>query len=235
MIPSIPEKMPELFAALATAQGAFPEIPKNRHVVIKPREGAAYTFDYADLQQILAAVRPALSANGLSIVQPVIPDEAGESWLVTALLHTSGAALVSRVPAPQPTADPKQYGGLLTFMRRYLLCSLLCIAADADLDDDGQERRDDETSGGYSPQASQRRVVQETDSAPARAQPQRLDDTTVISPGQLKNLKAKIDAAGLTPDVVMTMCIRLGVKNGVSDKMTIGEWKLVRADIDKVA
>lgn len=132
---------PALMAALAKAQGEFLPIAKNREVVIKPRESAAYKFRYADLQAVLDATRPALSKNGLSLVQPIVPAEGkGGSVLVTALMHGEGCVLQSEMTLPSSDArDPKQYGALITYLRRYAVTSLLGVAADDDLDESGDD------------------------------------------------------------------------------------------------
>lgn len=141
------EKLPALYEALAIAQGQFLPIAKNRTVVIKPRDSAAYTFRFADLEAIITATRQALSSNGLAIVQLVEPNtgteyEPGKRYdqLVTKLLHKDGAHIEDRVDLPSPAAyaDPKQYAGDRTYLRRYARSSLLDVAADDDLDVDGK-------------------------------------------------------------------------------------------------
>jgi hypothetical protein len=129
-----------LAAALAKAQGAFAPIGKNRTVVIRSEKGN-YNFEYADLEVIIAATRPALSANGLCVVQSVGSSTDGRSHLDTCVLHSEGGELVSRIPLPSLSdyRDPKQFGAALSYLRRYAYTSMLCVAADDDLDSDGQE------------------------------------------------------------------------------------------------
>jgi len=128
-----------LYAALATAQGQFPPIPKNRSVTIQPKEGRAYHFRYADLEAIFAAVRPALAANGLALVQPIDTRSDGGGVMITMLTHSSGQSLVAETVLPKMgDRDPKQYGALITYMRRYMVSSMLGVAADDDLDENGQ-------------------------------------------------------------------------------------------------
>lgn len=125
----------KLFAALAKAQGAFQAIAKNRTVKIPTKNGGNYTFRFADLEAIIAATRPALTDNGLSVVQVV-----RTGALVTILGHESGAALESSVTLPDmhPAADPKEYGAKITYLRRYAYQSMVCVIADDDLDEDGE-------------------------------------------------------------------------------------------------
>lgn len=141
-----PKAMPaKLLAALAKAQANFAEIAKNRTVQIRMKEGGSYTFRYADLEAIIAATRPAMTAQGLSVVQPIVGNR-----LHTIIGHESGEQIESYMdlPAMHPM-DPKSYGAAISYLRRYAYQSALCIAADDDLDEDGQE-------AGHRPQATQR-------------------------------------------------------------------------------
>lgn len=140
------DAMPELYAALAAAQGQFKPIAKNRTVTIKPREGPAYQFKYADLETILAAVRPGLAANGLAFVQVIHSDQGG-AVMQSAILHSAGGALVSEFGLPSAgERDPKQYGALLTYIRRYMATAMLGVAADDDLEEDGKDAGEDKRS-----------------------------------------------------------------------------------------
>lgn len=128
------EKIAALYAALAAAQAEFLPIAKNRKVVIKG-DRSSYEFRYADLEAINAATRPALSKHGIAVYQSIEGD-----YLVCVLAHSSGARVSSAVSIPDASAqrDPKQFGGLLTYLRRYLVTGILGVAADDDLDVDGQ-------------------------------------------------------------------------------------------------
>lgn len=130
-----------LYAALAKAQGEFAALAKNREVEITMRTGGRYKFRYADLEAVLSATRPALAANGLAVVQRVVPvTGANFSELVTALLHQDGGSIESAIQLPSNGGgDIKNYGATISYLRRYALTSLLCVAADDDLDEDGQE------------------------------------------------------------------------------------------------
>ena len=118
-----------LAAALAKAQAAFPAISRDREVTVQMKSGGSYTFKYAPLDTILAAVRAPLADNGLAIVQLL-----DEDVLVTSLLHESGAILSGRTPIPQ-TEGIQAYGSAITYLRRYAIQALLGIAAEED--DDG--------------------------------------------------------------------------------------------------
>lgn len=134
-----------LFEALSMAQGAFDPIHKNRKATIRPRDSTkqAYTFEYADMDAIRAATQPSLSANGLSTFAfPVMLAEGRH--LRSVLAHKSGASMYAELPIPaagdgQITEVIKAYGGLMTYLRRYLKIALLDLSADNDADDDGTE------------------------------------------------------------------------------------------------
>lgn len=127
--------MKALHGALAKAAAEFQPIAKNRSVRISTKAGGAYQFRYADLEAVIAATRPALSKYGLAVVQPLM--QSGERMmLTTTLVHEEGGIITSSLPVPGIDGkDPKEYGALITYLRRYMLTALLNVAADDDLDD----------------------------------------------------------------------------------------------------
>jgi hypothetical protein len=131
-----------LYAALAKAQGEFLPIAKNRNVKIAMKSGGSYQFRYADLEAILAATRPALSKNGLAVVQMLESTGAG-TLLVTKLVHAEGGVVYSDVKLPSPSdADPKAFGAVVTYFRRYTYSAAIGVAADDDLDENEQPAQD---------------------------------------------------------------------------------------------
>lgn len=142
--------MGNLYAALAKAQGAFLPIAKNRSVLIRTKVGGEYKFDYADLEASIKASRPALSANGLAVLQVV-----NQGWLYTTLGHSSGESVGCTRQLPGGGDDPKLQGASLTYFRRYDYNALLCLAADDDLDQDGIEI-DDKGGNGKPPRPERR-------------------------------------------------------------------------------
>src|SRR5215475_2439529 len=131
----MPPDLPTLNAALAKAQGAFPTIERSRTVTVQTKSGGSFTYSYAPLDAILAAVRPVLAENDLAIAQLLAGAENGAgAALVTQLRHASGELIESAFPF-RPPDDPQALGSLLTYLRRYAITALLGIAADTD--DDG--------------------------------------------------------------------------------------------------
>lgn len=122
------ESIKSLAAALSKAQGEFPLIPKKRTAKM-----GTYTYKYADLSEILQAVSPILSSNGLSVTQaPTVHLE--KLCLQTTLMHESGEWSESFYPLGT-YERPQEMGSEITYARRYTLTSVLGIQADED--DDG--------------------------------------------------------------------------------------------------
>lgn len=179
-----------LYAALAKAQGAFQPIEKNRQVTIKPRESAAYQFRYADLEEILSKTRPALAANGLALIQTIDNTPQG-SMLTCMLLHADGASLQSSlsISAARDLGDPKKFGAALTYLRRYMVTAMLGVAADDDLDDDGEGFSDapQRTAAGQKPAVAQ----------PQRRQPEPQSEEAATQ-GEVAYINRKIEAVGMS-------------------------------------
>lgn len=153
------QQLAALYGALAAAQGEFQPIQKNRDVEIKMREGGKYRFQYADLEEITAKTRPALSKHGLATCQPITRTGTA-TVLRTMLVHKEGGMLVSEIPLPPSGGgDIKNYGATLTYLRRYAKSAILDVAADDDLDENGQ--------GAGEPQAKQQQQQQKPEARPA--------------------------------------------------------------------
>ena len=124
----------ELIAcALAKAQAAFTPIVKDQKAKVTSKTGASYDYSYAGLPDVIAAVRPALNAQGITILQPIIPYGDGPA-IHTLLTHESGQWISSTCPFGMPAGTPQQQGSAVTYWRRYSLQAMLSIACE---DDDG--------------------------------------------------------------------------------------------------
>lgn len=115
--------MSELTKALC----AFHQQVGTIHKDAKAQYGA-----YADLAGVLSTVLPALSKNGLCISQTFDT----ERNLITTLTHVSGESQVSTLPMiVQPGRNElHSFGASVTYLRRYAICSILCLVADIDTD-----------------------------------------------------------------------------------------------------
>lgn len=114
-----------LVAALARAQAKMPPVHKTK---VNPH----FKSTYADLADVLAAVRPTLAAEGIALVQPIRVTEHGAE-LVTALLK-GAERIESALPLPLDQ-KPQDMGSRLTYLRRFMLAALVGVAAEDD--DDG--------------------------------------------------------------------------------------------------
>lgn len=123
------EMTDKLVTALSKAQGSFESVKKDRTA-----KAGSYEYHYADLAQVLDAVRKALSENGLALVQATNFTEGGAFVLESRLMHTSGQWVAASWPLPVQ-ANSQQLGSALTYARRYTASALLGIAAEED--DDG--------------------------------------------------------------------------------------------------
>jgi hypothetical protein len=142
----------ELAKALAAAQGEFPAIPKDCTAKVKTKSGSEYSFRYADLETILAVVRPVLSRHGLALMVdveacevnlPASRDKPSTTLGMAArvrLMHSSGQWIESRplaVPC-DPEALGRQYaqavGSAATYATRYAIEAALSVRATEDTD-----------------------------------------------------------------------------------------------------
>jgi hypothetical protein len=133
------EALRELNAAFAKAQGEFPAISKDKTATIETRSGGSYSYNYADLADIIAAVRKPLADNALSFTQPLDITTSGQLVLRTELRHAAGGIIGSTFPM-QEAGDWKAFGAAHTYLRRYALTGLLGIATEDDTDASGAEK-----------------------------------------------------------------------------------------------
>lgn len=131
----------ELFAALAVAQGAFGEIERTLEAKIQSSR-ANYKYNYAPLDEVLRAIRPALSANGLCVMQFPMTRR-GSVVVRTMIAHKSGQYVWNEFAASSDGSDPQSVGKVITYLRRYGLQSLAGVAPGHD-DDAVSERADAE-------------------------------------------------------------------------------------------
>jgi hypothetical protein len=127
-----------IIEALCKAQAKFGTVGKDRTANITSARGS-YTYSYATLSSVIAAIRPALNEQGIALVQSaniVNTERAVVLQVDTRFLHTSGQWLGSVLRLPLGDATPQGMGSLLTYLRRYGLSALAGVASEED--DDGQ-------------------------------------------------------------------------------------------------
>ena len=107
-----------LAAALVELQSEFETI-KNVATV----DTGKFKYDYAPLPHIMDVIRPILHKHRFAISSGI--DE--NLNLVVTLIHECGESRSSLLPLHK-TANPKELGSEITYMRRYGMLSLLGLA-----------------------------------------------------------------------------------------------------------
>jgi len=135
-VTSTPE-IGSLALALSKAQGEF-------DIASKDSDNSFHKSKYASIDDVLMAIRPYLSKNGLAILQ--FPSgNINEICITTRLIHSSGQWIESEISAPPVVnvdkvskqlkmATIQDQGKTITYLRRYSIVSILAIAQE---DDDG--------------------------------------------------------------------------------------------------
>jgi ERF superfamily len=128
----------KLYEALAKAQSEFLPVPKASTGQIGQQK-----FKYAGYAKLMRCVRPALTANGIAIIQPLHSRE--DMAVTTTILAGHGASIISsfsfkaefskKTKDGQVIDDPQEFGRHHTYYRRYQLQAMLGIEGDADADD----------------------------------------------------------------------------------------------------
>lgn len=120
----------ELMTALSKAQSEM-------RVAGKDSNNPFFKTKYADLASVVSASRPALTKNGLSVIQQITVGDNGQRVLVTILGHSSGEYISSTMNLTPLKDDLQSLGSAITYIRRYAYASLVGVVAD-DEDDDGE-------------------------------------------------------------------------------------------------
>ena len=120
------EQVNEIAAALAKAQAVMKNAALNK---VNPH----FKSKYADLAEIRDAVIPALTANGIAVVQTLSGSANDHPYVLTRLQHASGQWFESACPI-LGASDMQKMGSAITYARRYSLSAICGIAADEDDD-----------------------------------------------------------------------------------------------------
>lgn len=130
------DQIEEIAGALAKAQAEVKNPSFNR---VNPH----FKSKYADLGEVLSAVRPALSKHGIAIMQMTDVTETG-IVLHTRLTHTSGQWIEGVYPV-SPMGTHQQMGAALTYAKRQALSAIVGVAGEDDTD--GEDTKDINTTG----------------------------------------------------------------------------------------
>lgn len=132
------ESIGQLAASLAKAQASFLPVTKDRLASINSQKGS-FKYTYADLSTVVGAIKAALSANGLAVMQPVTAGD-GQVVVTTLLAHASGEWIASDMTWPVVNTDNRSIGSGITYARRHSLLAMVGGAA-TDEDDDAESAR----------------------------------------------------------------------------------------------
>ena len=135
------ESINEIAPALAATQATVKDATKDRK---------GYGYKYADLAAVLQIVRPALTANGVCVLQDTYTTTDGQVAVATRLIHASGQwiesePLIMPVEAKKGLSQAQCAGSVVTYARRYSLAALVGLSQeddDAAKDDSKDDKRD---------------------------------------------------------------------------------------------
>ena len=112
---------------------------KAQREMLTPKKGSVNPFfknKYADLNDVLEAIVPALNNNNIVLLQPLVNLE-GKNFVKTVLMHESGETFESIAEIfCKNQNDAQAYGSGITYARRYALSSICGIGSE---DDDAQK------------------------------------------------------------------------------------------------
>ena len=102
---------------------------------VKGASNPFFKSKYTDLNAVREACLPALSRNGITILQPTVTID-GKAYVETILLHESGEYIGGQTAIiTKNDTDPQAHGSGVSYARRYGLNSLVCLGSE---DDDGE-------------------------------------------------------------------------------------------------
>ena len=131
-----------LAEALQKAQKEFPSLGKTKQVGV-----GSFGYSYLPLEEMLSLVTPVLLKHGLCLSQGFGCSPTGQTLIVTRLLHKSGAFIKSELPiflSERDMANPKKnqthnWGGAVTYQRRYSIKLILGLETDMDFNMEEEE------------------------------------------------------------------------------------------------
>ena len=178
-------------AQLSKAQAEFTPIVANKTVNVRTKTGGAYSYKYADLASLIKATRPALTKQGLSVMQTFENSNPGSISVTTSIFGSRTEAIeVCSLALPVPQGCSVQdLGAIITYGRRYTYAAILTLAPE------------DEDSDGPPPEEKHgRQDVIPYDGPFYRSPPRASAAAWAISLDELKDLQVAAKAAGLVDD-----------------------------------
>jgi hypothetical protein len=172
-------------AALSRAQKAFPPIKKTKTAKVRMKAGGEFSYNYADLADVLTAILPCLTAEEICVRQPIRRIE-GRMYLVTELHHSSGQwASDDGIPLG-PNNDPQAFGAEQAYARRQGLCGMAGVAP--------EENEDTQVSKNTQQRSKELTAAQQRTEAATKAAV--LEDATPITNEEAQHIKDELKRTG---------------------------------------
>lgn len=176
---------------------AFVKAQAEIENAVKDRTNPHFRSKYADLGNVVDAIKPALAKHGLGFIQVSKDDAETYVKVETIIVHESGQTFsCGCVAVPVNKNDAQGYGSAMTYARRYSLQSAFGVAPE---DDDGNGA----TAAKPEPRSEARPVkssrMPESEIADWKAA---IDEAALDSLEELRaKTKAAVDAAKKAGDV----------------------------------
>lgn len=106
--------------------------------IANPKKTSANPYfksKYADLSEVILQIRQVYATFGLSLVQSGGIFEPGWAQVDTTILHSSGGFITTSCRCATGKEDAQAAGGNMSYLRRYSLLAICCLAQE---DDDGE-------------------------------------------------------------------------------------------------
>ncbi|MDE2106966.1 MAG: ERF family protein [Patescibacteria group bacterium] len=108
-------------------------IQKEIQPILKTEDNPFFKSKYADINGVIAALRPLLNKHGVVVLQPLGVLDGKAAIRTSAIDAESGEKIEDWMPMPDFT-DAQKAGATITYFRRYALMSFFLLETE---DDDG--------------------------------------------------------------------------------------------------
>nr|WP_314638705.1 ERF family protein [uncultured Olsenella sp.] len=120
---------------LVSAMALMANPQKLSTATVPTKGGGKFTYKYETLEQVLAAVRPPLLANGIGLTQAQEWSDKSGGYVLRTVVFDEGTRLVMDERPIFATTNAQEAGSWETYMRRYALRSAFGLCGE---DDDGE-------------------------------------------------------------------------------------------------